>query len=411
MGNQLEDFEVQMKRIFFPASLCLTLLAAVLFVPSPAKAQKTYNANAGGETKDQSVQADAFFPNELWLLEGDSIKWTFVPKNEVHTVTLLTPGQIRPSAPPPAGAPFSVQGVACGPASSYDGSACVSTPVGLSGGATFTVTFPKAGNYKVVCLIHTDMTGAVHVLVNNAVNSALIHSQRFYDDQAQDEVQALLSDNDHFGDDHRGWDDHRDGENRVIAGIGEIVATGGGTQYRASVRFFPEVIRIHAGESVLWTNLDPTEPHTVTFGNEPASLVPTLYALPPALLIAPGPPIPNHPAPCTVAAPTNCQDVATGTVIGTINCTTSPTATAGTTPCDAAFRIQTDSVTPPPPAFAPESFLNSGFLQAAIPDRTGSAQVPVGTTRIRITFPNKGIYTYHCALHDVDGMYGTVVVE
>src|ERR1700733_10491669 len=181
-----------MKRILFPDSLCWMLLAAVLIVAPAAKASTTYTVNVGGETKDQSVQADGFFPNEVWLLEGDSIQWTFVPKNEVHTVTLLTPGQIRPSAPPPAGPPFAVQGVSCGPAASYDGSACVSTPAGLSGGATFTVTFPKAGNYKVVCLIHTDMTGTVHVLVNNAANSALIHSQRFYDDQAQDEAEALL---------------------------------------------------------------------------------------------------------------------------------------------------------------------------------------------------------------------------
>src|SRR5579872_3283266 len=99
-----------MKRILFPASLCSALLATILMVPSPAKAQTTYNASAGAETKDQSVQANGFFPNEVWLLEGDSIKWTFTPKNEVHTVTLLTPGQIRPAAPPPAGPPFSVQG-------------------------------------------------------------------------------------------------------------------------------------------------------------------------------------------------------------------------------------------------------------------------------------------------------------
>jgi plastocyanin len=98
-------------------------------------------------------------------------------------------------------------------------------------------------------------------------------------------------------------------------------------------------------------------------------------------------------------------------VIGTINCTTTPAATAGTTPCDAAFSPQENSVAPPPPPFDPNSFLNSGFIQAAEPDRTGSAQVPPGTTRIRIFFPNKGHYYYHCALHDVDGMYGEVIVE
>lgn len=417
-----------MKRILFPACLCLLLTAACLIVPAPAKAQTTYHAYVGGETPDQAVQADAFLPNELWLLEGDSIEWTFVPKNEIHTVTFLTPGQIRPSAPPPAGPPFVVQGVACGPAPVYDGSACVSTATAMAGGATFTVTFPKAGNYKLVCLVHTDMNGTVHVLKNLPINASAIHSQRFYDDVAHDEAQALLSDNDSQNEDHRRWDDHGDhdrdgrdhdghdrdrhGDNAVAAGIGEIVATGGGTQYRAVVRFLPGVIRIHAGDSVVWTNLDPTEPHTVTFGTEPAGFVPTLFALPPDLFLPPpGPPIPNPPATCTLAMETNCQDFATGAIIATINCTTSPAATAGTTPCDAAFNPQETSINPPPPSFAKNSFLTSGFLQAAEPDRTGLAQVPPGTTRIRITFPNKGVYFYHCALHDVDGMYGTVVVD
>src|ERR1700733_4325051 len=100
-----------MKTILFPASLCGVLLAMVLVTPLQTKAQTTYNSYVGGETKDEAVQADGFFPNELWVFEGDSIKWTFTPKNEPHTLTLLTPGQIRPSAPPPAGPPFSVQGV------------------------------------------------------------------------------------------------------------------------------------------------------------------------------------------------------------------------------------------------------------------------------------------------------------
>jgi len=43
----------------------------------------------------------------------------------------------------------------------------------------------------------------------------------------------------------------------------------GGRQYRSVVRFLSGSIRIHAGETVEWTNLDATEPHTVTFGTEP----------------------------------------------------------------------------------------------------------------------------------------------
>jgi plastocyanin len=339
-----------MKR--FPVAFlvaCLFTIAGAV-VPQSAKAQGvTYSANVGAETKDQGVQADAFLPNELWLLENDSVTWTFVPKNEIHTVTLLTPGQVRPQAPPPAGPPFVVQGVACGPAPVYNGSACVSTPAGFSGGATFTVKFTKAGNYKLVCLVHTDMNGTVHVLVNNAANAALLHSQHYYDQQAADEASDILKDRDHQKEEVNDLP-----RNGVLAGTGEIVGTGGGTQYRAVVRFLDGTIRIHKGESVEWTNVDPTEPHTVTFGTEPANFIP--------------------PVPANLGAP-----LADGTQTGTITSTS--------------------------------QFLNSGFVVAQIPDRTGSPQLPPGTTRIRITFPNVGTYQYHCALHDVDGMNGTVIVE
>jgi plastocyanin len=330
------------------------LALAFAFVPMSAKAQGTYNAYAGAETKDQSVQADAFFPNELWVKVGESITWTFVPKNEVHTVTFLTAGQPRPLATPPVGPPFAFQTppstcTTSVSASTYDGTACVSSnPV--SGGTTYTVTFPKAGNYKLVCLVHTDMNGTVHVVDD----VSLLHSRRFYDDQAEDEARSILSDEDRQGDGRRERDSHRNRNNAVIAGTGEIVATGGGLQYRAVVRFLNETIRIHKGESVEWTNLDPTEPHTVTFGTEPANFIPTSEVK----LDAPA---------------------ADGTLTGTIDATS--------------------------------DFLNSGFIQAQLPDRTESAQLPPGTTRIRITFPNRGTYQYHCALHDVDGMVGTVIVE
>jgi len=334
--------------------LCLLIAVAILAVtPRTAMAQITYTASAGGETKDQAVQADAFLPNEFWLLEGDSIQWTFAPKNEIHTVTFLMPGQARPMAPPPAGPPFAFQNpptsctISASPAT-YDGSACVSSAP-MSGGATFSVTFPTAGNYKLVCLVHTDMNGTVHVLDNTAENAALLHSQRFYDDVAQDEENGLLLDHDRR---NNGVDDST-APNAVTAGIGEIIATGGGLQYRAVVRFLSGTIRIHKGDSVLWTNLDPTEPHTVTFGTEPDNFVPTTQV--------------------DLGAPD-----ADGTLSGEIDST--------------------------------GDFLNSGFLQARAPDRTETPQLPPGVTRIRITFPKAGVYKYHCALHDVDGMVGTVIV-
>jgi plastocyanin len=352
-----------MKRMTFLSIAGWILLVAAVMVPQVAKAV-TYNATVGAETKDQSVQADAFFPNELWILEGDSIKLTFVPKNEIHTVTLLAqppgaPEQVRPLPPPPAGPPFFVQGVNCtatGTAvSSYNGSACASTQTGLTAPATFTVTFPTAGNYKLVCLVHTDMNGTVHVLANTTPNAALLQTQQFYDDEARYEANAILSDNDqpHFGQQPPGPPSPHSGQNTVIAGIGKIVATGGGTQYGAVVRFLDGKIHIHQGESVTWTNLDPTEPHTVTFGTEPTGFIP--------------------PIPAGLGTP-----AADGTLTATYNSAV---------------------------------FLNSGFLQAQAPDQTGAPQLPPGTTRITITFNTPGTYSYHCALHDVDGMIGQVVVS
>lgn len=386
----------------------LMLLIVAFMVPQLAKAQ--YTAYAGAETKDESVQADAFLPNELWILAGDSITWKFVPKNEVHTVTFLAQSpseQSRPSAPPPVGPPAGPGSFAsiCGAlptTASYDGSTCVSSAP-VSDGASYTVTFPTPGNYKLVCLVHTDMNGTVHVLARTDPNAPALPSQQFYDDQARDEAQALLSDDDHQGDDHgyrNRWTRDRwdpDDDNEVIAGIGHIVATGGGTQYRAVVRFLPGLIRIRAGGSVLFTNVDPTEPHTITFGTEPPGPPSTPPFVPTTLYGV-------TTTPCSTSAPltttTNCTDPDTGTVTGTINCPNTAT-------CDADFVQEGTNGA----AYVAGSFLNSGFVQAQAPDRTGSAQLPPGMTRIRITFPIPGNYYYHCALHDVDGMYGEVIVD
>jgi plastocyanin len=379
-----------------PEILGMLLLATVM---TPLLANAQYEANAGAETKNQSVQANGFFPNEVWIWAGDNITWTFVPKNEIHTVTFLKANQVRPTAPPPVGpppfpigppfafgSPVNAPVMPPGPANctafsgsaTYDGTACISSHPSseTSNPSTFKVTFPTPGNFKLVCLVHTDMTGTVHVLQSKDPKSpfyatSLPYLQSEYERQARDEASDILKDRDDQEEEVR--DAPR---NRVIAGIGEVVATAGGTQYRAVVRFLDGTIRIHKGDSVTWVNLDPTEPHTVTFGTEPANLVPTV--------------------PSNLAAPAG-----DGTLTATIACST--------VPCDEAFGPAGGQ------PFSAASFLNSGFLQAQAPDRTapasGDAQLPPGTTRITITFPKEGTYYYHCALHDVDGMAGKVIVE
>jgi len=356
------------RRISFPlgpGSVFFGLLLAVglLAFAYPASAQQTWRAQVGAESRDEAKQVDAFLPNELWIYAGDSIRFKFSPKNEPHTVTLLEAGQVRPlfsgppTAPPPVGCDAVTSEAAAQPSgSAYDGVgvspnlACVNSGA-MSDGATYTVQFPKAGNYKLVCLVHADMNAVIHVLQNTDpaapfYAASLPYNQSDYDRQGTDEALDLLTDNDNPREEVH---DFSPSENVVLM-TGEVAATPGGRQYLAIVRFLPGKIRIHAGETVEWINADPTEPHTVTFGTEPAN--------PQALVTAiPGP---------------------DGALEATIN---SPT----------------DSV-------------SSGFLQAAPQDRPFLPQSAPGTTRLRVKFTKPGVYHYICALHDVDGMVGTVVV-
>lgn len=360
------------------------VLAFSIGLPQSARAWQTWNLKVGAESHSQARQADAFLPNEVWIYAGDSIKWTFQPKNEPHTVTFLAPGQIRPTPPPPIGPPagppigppffFGSSGpapfVECpspnpynGGSATYDGSACVSSAA-LNGGtapSSFTVTFPNPGNYRMVCLIHTNMNGTVHVLSTDSTSpfyaASLPYTQSDYDKQAQDEASDILNDADNPNEEVK---DFPRSKNEVLM-TGEMIATGGGRQYLAIVRFFPQTIYIHKGETVEFTNVDPSEPHTVTSGASD-TLVNDMALV-------------------------NVSPEADGAVSTIVN---SAGSFGNATPADG---------------------VNSGFLQASPEDAAGRAQFAPGKTRFRVTFNVAGTFPYHCALHDTEGMNGTVVVK
>ncbi|HZP17973.1 MAG TPA: plastocyanin/azurin family copper-binding protein, partial [Terriglobales bacterium] len=201
-----------------------TLLIAVIF-PVAALADN-WQLQVGAQTGGKSQQALAFLPNEIWIHSGDSITWAFVT-NEVHTVTFLTPLQVRPNrftgcatgGPPDGRTPdFSV----------YDGTACVNSGIITSAdGQTYTVVFPAAGNFKLVCLAHPNMTATIHVLPSS---TPLPHDQAFYDKEAARERAGLLSDAMALGHNHSG-------PNQVTAGVGHIIGNGGGTQTASVMRF------------------------------------------------------------------------------------------------------------------------------------------------------------------------------
>lgn len=347
----------------------LTLL--VLALPPGAYAQQTWQAAVGAESPNMGRQASAFLPNEIWIHAGDSITWTF-HSDEIHTLTFLTPGQIFPPAAPIPAPAFVVgcPGFATSPAT-YDGSTCVTTPT-LVKGATFTVTFPKAGVFKINCLVHNSMTGTVYVV---PANKLLPHDQAFYNREAASQAQALLADagdsmsrrmqgNGDRDGDHDGDDGMTalllPGNKQVVAGVGEVSLTPGGMQTGSVLRFLQGTVVIHAGDTVEWGNHDPIEPHTITFGPEPSA--------------------------ATQAVPS---------ASGNASLTKDPDGILHATITKATgFQV------------------NSGFIVQALEDES---HVPQNTlarnpTRFRVTFSVAGTYPYICVLHDNLGMVGKVIV-
>jgi plastocyanin len=367
--------------IRFPHVLLGLVALAVFSFPRAVEAQENWHAKVGAQTPDMGRQALAFVPNEIWIHAHDSITWTF-NADEIHTVSFLVVGQIFP--PFPVGCPGFSFGV-----TSFDGSTCVTTPPTVRGQPDFTVNFPATGNYKIQCLVHNTMNGVVHVLDPSI---ALPHNQAFYDQEAAKEIRDLLTDGDHaMSSDMADMSmphthsmdsitirvlaaNQRFSEGRrelsassssalspaahVTAGIGEIASTPGGLQTNSLVRFVKGKVEIRKGDTVEWSNFDPEEPHTITFGEEPQDMF--------------------DPSP---------------------NVTKDP---------DGGLRAVISS---------PSDNVHSGFILQALDDQPGTPvnsnpnnSIALNPTRFRVTFTQPGTYNYKCVLHDNLGMVGQVAV-
>lgn len=104
--------------------------AAILALGAAKPVQAdSWNAAVGAQSADKGKQALAFLSNELWIHVGDSIRWS-AATDEIHTVTFLKTGQMRPplfangNSGPFVGCPntnITPDG------SSFDGSTCVTS--------------------------------------------------------------------------------------------------------------------------------------------------------------------------------------------------------------------------------------------------------------------------------------------
>ena len=363
------------------------------------------SAGAEGDTKlangCQARQVMAFVPNEIWIHQNDSITWTHAT-DEGHTVTFLyQPQPASPGSPYPAAQQRPSGAVGCsayGGATSANGSAydpsgtlglqCVNSGTVADYGTTYTVSFPAQGNFKFTCLIHSSMFGTVHVL---APSSALPYMQSAYNAQVAQQVVNLASDLVPFG-------LFVNGSNLRVYTVGKILSTGGGWQYGSMFRFVDaqgniitrnSPLKVHVGQTVEFVNLDPAEPHTITFG-------------------------------CPTDDPTCPTGGGAGAFVDT-------SGAKGTAEDGARFAVLNAGFDPADEtnrdANAKDG-INSGLLIAEAQDRaTGVsplsgtpgtsvplAQVSPTLNRFRVTFNATGQYRWICELHDEIGMIGWVNV-
>jgi plastocyanin len=335
----------------FRSTLCRCALPIALLLPSAALAD-TWQIQVGAENGDRAHQALAFLPNEIWIHAEDSITWSF-PTNEVHTVTFLALGQVRPNRftgcagglPPDGRTPDF---------SAFNNNTCVNSGILTNAdGKTYTVSFSATGNFKLVCLAHPNMTATVHVLDSGM---PLPHDQAFYERQADRQGAALLSDAKASAHVHEAGDNNEDDNNAVVAGAGKIIGTAGGTETASVMRFMDAVKVIHVGETMEWTTAEAVTSHTITFGPEPDNQ----HQIPPSSNVT--------------------MDV------------------------DGARHAYLSS---------PSDAVHSGFITELPQDRIGLAQAPFNlnsATRFRATFTQPGTYQYKCVLHDQLGMVGVIIV-
>lgn len=215
-----------------------------------------WQSNAGTADPHQALQGLQYYDGTMTIDAGDSVTWT-VRTGEPHTVTFLGP---RPKPP----SPFDPTDAMRFGGSSYDGSVYTSSGFGFAG-QTYTLTFPKAGQYPYVCLLHGP--GMHGVIVVQPAGSKYPKTQAFYN---SDGASAAFADLQHAYDSLQIFP-YPIGGTHLAAGISPAPGGGERSAEGTVLRFLDRhsatmpSTTIKLGSTVTWTNLSNNEVHTVSF--------------------------------------------------------------------------------------------------------------------------------------------------
>jgi plastocyanin len=359
-----------MTRRTIAAAAVIGLIACASASPASAATKTVDVGGHGFRGAPANLQALAFLRSVVSVHVGDSVNFHILG-GLIHTATFVPRGQSIPSlaAGDPAhpvsgltdaiGTPFWFNGqpqpilnpVAAFPTALHTvtGRAFVNSgiPSDQAKGTTFRVSFPKAGTFTFVCLVHPGMHGTVKVLPR----SRPIPSRAQDAAAAKREIAGIVK------------EARVRAKIPVPAGQVDVGRTGRGLTINA---MFPGTITVKAGQAVRFTMAGQRrfEIHTVTFGPDSVTA-----------------PIENSfitPVPNTTGPPT--------LVINPL----------------AAFPSD------PPPTLPQYTGSNhgNGFLNAGILDNDPAT--PQQPNLAAVTFTKPGTYHFECVIHP--NMDGTVVV-
>jgi plastocyanin len=191
----------------------LGLLAVWLMAAGPASATgissvsaqstssrpSTWHVLVGGQSQDQAIQAEGYYPRVITIDAGDTVVWT-LNTGEIHSVVFLgTCADL--SCVPPCAFTFAFDISPCGP-TTYDGvSGAASSGRMVPAGYNWDNTFPRGDTTYALTFTHAGVNVYFDLSVSGMRGVVIVHpagtpypfTQAQYAQQAQEQLQADLT--------------------------------------------------------------------------------------------------------------------------------------------------------------------------------------------------------------------------